>query len=180
MKNISVPFRGSVPQNLGKTSDRHPDFAGILNIWQEVYDGAAWLNENPQKGRPYVALRLTNKSDSQEQKIKLAIWERHERTSDADPHFEATADIFEQKFKVCAWIMQDPDDGAYRLDLTLEPVTLDTDSLPEAAAKAQERLESFVRSQRLVPAVPDKPESTSTKSPPTAAAPDDEPVDIPF
>ena len=161
MKNISVPFRGSVPQNLGKTSDRHPDFKGILNIWQEVYDGAAWLNETQKgrPGRPYVTLRLTNKSDSHEQETKIAIWERHGRASDTDPDFEATADIFEQKFKVCAWIMPDPDHGAHRLNLTFEPETLNTDSLPEAAAKAQERLESFVRSKRLLPAVPDKPES---------------------
>jgi hypothetical protein len=72
--------------------------------------------------------------------------------------------------------------SSFRSDyLTFEPETLNTDSLPEAAAKAQERLESFVRSKRLVPSVPDKPESTSTKSLPAAAAPDDdEPMDIPF
>jgi len=180
MKDISARFRGSIPQNLGKIADRHPDFSGTLYIWHEVYDGAAWLNET-QKGRPYVTLWLPNKSNPHEQKIKLAIWERDGRTSDADPHFEATADIFKEKFKVCAWIMPDPDHGAHRLDLSLEAVILNTDSVPEAAAKAQGRLESFVRSKRLVPSVPNKPESTSTKSLPAAAAPDDdESMDIPF
>jgi hypothetical protein len=179
MKNVSIPFRGSIPQNLGKIADGHPDFAGILNIELQAYEGAAWLNES-RKGRPYVAFQLTNKSDSHEDKIRFVIWQCHGRASEADPHFEAIVDISEQKVKASVWIILNSD-HAHRLDLSLEPITLSGDLLPEAAAKTQERLESFVRSNRAVPAVPDEPESTSTKSQPNATSPDDnDPTDIPF
>jgi hypothetical protein len=80
MKNISLPFYGAIKQNYHKTEDKHPDFTGVLTIWNEIYEAAAWLAET-SKSRPYISLYLTNDRDSHQERIKIAVWEHLGRFS---------------------------------------------------------------------------------------------------
>jgi hypothetical protein len=160
MKTISIPFRGAIRQNYRKTEDKHPDFTGIVTIWHELYDAAAWLAEN-SKGRPYVALRLTIARDSHEEKIKVPIWEHRGRTKDSDPHFSSIADIAEQKFKVQAWILPDDDHHGHQLVIEIELLEISRDALSDAGSRTQEKLEAFVRSTRLSPQLDDTSKSGS-------------------
>jgi hypothetical protein len=118
VRNLSQKFRGFLAQNNRRKEDSHPDFLAKLTIWNTTYSAAAWLSKT-SKGDLYVAFRLSSEGQSQSEKIKLAIWRNHERSSVSDPHFESVQEIFGRDFVLQAWILASGDN--YTLEITIEP-----------------------------------------------------------
>jgi hypothetical protein len=116
VRNLSQKFRGSLAQNNRRKEDSHPDFLAKLTIWNTTCSAAAWLSKT-SKGDLYVALRLSSEGQSQSEKIKLAIWRNHERSSVSDPHFESVQEIFGRYFVLQAWILAAGDN--YTLEITI-------------------------------------------------------------
>jgi hypothetical protein len=111
------PIRVSLPQNINKLSDSHPDFGGKLEIADEQWSAAEWLNRT-KKDTPYLSVHLT--CDSSSRKLKLAIWKSSHEIPE-DPHFASTQNIDSHTYQLRAWLLPVGDD--YRLELTIEAAT---------------------------------------------------------
>jgi hypothetical protein len=116
---MSAPsyIRASLPQNVGKLSDSHPDFAGKLEIQDEQWSAAVWLNRT-KKDTPYLSLQLTCEATSR--RLKLAVWKSSHEIPE-DPHFASTQDIDSHAYQLRAWLLPAGDD--YRLELIIEAAT---------------------------------------------------------
>jgi len=172
VRTLSEKFRGSLPQNSRKREDSHPDFTAKLNIWNTPYSAAAWLS-NTQENDPYIALRLTSDAASQSEKVKLAIWRNHQRTSASDSHFRSKQEIFGSDFALQAWILPAGDD--YRLEITIEPVSTAL-KVSDAVQDTRKRIADFL-AETDVPALPAVKETAASLP---AGSQDGEPDDIPF
>jgi hypothetical protein len=144
MNYDSKSFRGSLPQNLEKAADSHPDFSGRLGSWS----GAVWFSET-SKGRPYLSLHLTSEKDASQQKVKIAIWELTPRKDATTPHFRTRETINERRFIISAWILSDRENGLHRVEILVEPAITDSESLSGPAAETQTKLEAFLRESQL-------------------------------
>jgi hypothetical protein len=173
VRNLSEKFRGSLPQNGRKREDSHPDFTAKLNIWNTPYSAAAWLSST-QKNDLYIALRLTSDGASQSEKIKLAIWRNHERSSASEPHFQSVQEVFGRDFVLKAWIL--PAGDNYRLEITIEPASAAALEVSDAVQDTRERIADFL-AQTGVTALPP---TQNTAKLPTGDKESDEPADIPF
>jgi hypothetical protein len=141
VRNLSETFRGSLPQNSRKKENNHPDFTAKLTIWGTAYSVAAWLNHT-KKADPYIALRLTSEGTSQSEKIKLVIWNNHDRSSVSKPRFASTQEIFGHDFALRAWIM--PAGDNYRLEIVIEPLSAVAQEVSDALLGAKERIANFL------------------------------------
>jgi hypothetical protein len=169
MKNLDVKFRGYLPENNRKKEDAHPDFLAKLNIWGTPYSAAAWLSRT-SKGDPYVAIRLANESKAQAERIKLAAWRVHERTSVEDPHFESVQEIFGREFTLKVWLLQDA--GNYRLALSIDPLP-STQDVSDAMLQTRKRISDLLSDAAL-------PALQPAASRPVGSPQKSEPDDIPF
>jgi len=173
MKDLDAKFRGCLLENTRKKEDTHPDFLAKLTVWGTLYSAAAWLSQT-SKGDPYVAIRLTNESQAQAEKLKLAAWRVHERTSAEDPHFESVQQIFGRKFTLRVWFVQDSDNC--RLALTIEPLASNQD-VSDAMMEIRRRIADLL-SESALPAFPLTQEATASLG--VGSPQESEPDEIPF
>src|SRR6516165_3429085 len=109
-------------QNLAKTSDRAPDFAGTAQLGGNTYDAAAWLSQisrGANVGRPYLSVQLSYTGNTSTRKVNVSLWEKHDRASDTDAHFKTREILDGQMLQFAAWIQ--PTGPMHALRLRVEP-----------------------------------------------------------
>ena len=175
MKDLSQKFRGSLPANIKKKEDSHPDFVAKLTIWNTVYSAAAWFGTT-KKGDTYISLHLSSDGESQSEKIKLALWRNHDRQDATDPHFQSVQAIYGHEFELKAWFLPTGDD--YRLGVTIEPIDADGAEVSDAARDTKKRIADFL-AETGTPALPPAPK-TATRLSASTEDREPEPDAIPF
>lgn len=182
--------RFNLPENSARDDDQAPHFSGNVIIDRNPYEAAAWLGKTKTLD-PYISLALRPAGDRNGQKISVPIWQKKNRTSDADPHFRNTQPILDVPYSISATLRQEPG-GLFSLVLELTP--LDPEELSPQAKMRHDEIAYIFRTTpggapTSPPVVPPKEPSkfaraaqsapAQTKFPPTLNE-DGDPDEIPF
>lgn len=176
----------TLAENSARDDDKAPHFSGNVIIDRIPYEAAAWLGTT-RNGDPYVSLSLRPAGDRNGQKVSVSIWQKKNRTAEADPHFRVSQPILDVNYSLAATLRQDTGTELFSLILEMTPMGADELS-PQAKMRHDEIARVFTGGPGPAPEPRREPSKFAraaqappgqTKMPPTLNE-DGEPDDIPF
>jgi hypothetical protein len=131
-------WEATLPLNIDKEKDSHPDWKGTIVFDGVIYEAAAWvgtIRKGADTGKPYISLELKNEQPV----VNVKLWHKSDGAL-----FEGRAEVLGRLLVFTAWPVPL---GGDRHELKLQ--IADAPSLSEEALKVQRQVAVFLKTVGL-------------------------------